>query len=174
MNNFDSIMNSNTRGLFSKLSKEFAGLTVDIEEISKHCSDPFFIALLLFQLAREREQTNKLLKEINEKLERIAAGKNVEQPKSEQHVAVEELKTEHVILPQVDQQILGLAEKKGMIEAKDIKDMLGYRGLNAASQRLNKLFREGYLTKVRSGKKVFYLAKSKPLCSQHHPTTPLP
>lgn len=166
-------MNSSAKGLFSKLSKEFAELTVDIEEISKHCSDPFFIALLLFQLAKEREQTNKLLKEINEKLERIAASKSIEKPENVKQAAIEELQSEHVILPQVDQQILDLVEKKGMIEAKEIKQKFGYKGLNAASQRLNRLFREGYLTKVRSGKKVFYLARSKPLCSQQ-PTTPLP
>jgi predicted amino acid-binding ACT domain protein len=171
MSDFDSVMNKNTKGLFSKLSKEFAELTIDIEEISKRCSDPFFIALLLFQLAKEREQTNKILKEINEKMEKLLekntttqAGTNVQgQP---------QVQIEHVMLSEVDQRIVALAEQKGMIDAQDVKKLLSYNCLNAASQRLNKLFREGHLTKVRSGKKVFFMAKSKPLCFQHHPTTP--
>lgn len=165
MTNQDSIMNKETQGLFSKLSKQFAELTVDIEEISKHCSDPFFIALLLFQLAKERERTNKILEEINKKLDKVA---NVA-PAEKAGVSVG---AEQVVLPEVDQRIIQLAEQKGMVDAYDVKKLLGYRGLNAASQRLNKLFREGYLTKIRSGKKVFYLAKSKPLCSQHHPNHP--
>ena len=64
------------------------------------------------------------------------------------------------ILPETDQRILDYVERHGMAEAKQIMEALKYKGKNAASQRLNKLFREGHLRKVRSGRKVLYLART--------------
>ena len=64
------------------------------------------------------------------------------------------------VLPEQDQLILKSIEERGGCNANDIKTMLNYKGLNAACQRLSKLFKEGYLNKVQSGRKVLYLAKS--------------
>lgn len=160
MTNLDAVMKENTNDLFSQLLKEFAGLTIDIEEISKHCSDPFFIALLLFQLAKERERTNKLLEEINKKL-------SAQQQTSSLPLSAQ---AEQIILSETDQRIIALAEQKGMINAQDVKELLAYNCINAASQRLNKLFREGHLAKVRSGKKVFFVVKKTSLLpTPNHP-----
>lgn len=166
MTNNDSVTNQGKNGLFSQLSKEFADLTIDIEEISKRCSDPFFMALLLFKLAEERKETNRLLKEINEKMEK----QPFQAPENNGEMPVE--RSEYVMLSETDQRIVALAEQKGMVDSSDVKEMLSYKCVNAASQRLNKLFREGHLKKVRSGQKVFFTAKSRPLHFQHPPTTP--
>ncbi|MEM4663292.1 MAG: hypothetical protein QXM75_04695 [Candidatus Diapherotrites archaeon] len=158
MTNKDTVMNRDFT--YDKLSKEFVELTKDIEEISKKCSDPFFIAMLVFQLAKEREQTNKLIAEINERLKSLenTTKTNPEVP------------SEQTILSEVDQRIMILAEQKGMISAEDVKALLSYNCVNAASQRLNKLFREGYLAKVRSGKKVFFtIKKTSLLPTPNHP-----
>ncbi len=64
------------------------------------------------------------------------------------------------VLAEQDQLILKNIEERGGCSAKDIKIMLNYRGLNAACQRLNRLFRDGHLKKVQSGRKVLYLAKN--------------
>ncbi|MEM4390952.1 MAG: hypothetical protein QXX06_03765, partial [Candidatus Diapherotrites archaeon] len=64
------------------------------------------------------------------------------------------------ILSEADQLILKSIEERGGCTAQDIKAMLNYKGLNAACQRLNKLYREGFLKKIQSGRKVLYLAKS--------------
>jgi len=153
----DAVMKESNTGLFNQLLKEFSDLTIDIAEISKHCSDPFFIALLLFQLAKEREHTNKLLEEINKKL---SAQQSQRWPQLE----------EQTILSEADQRIIALAEQKGMINAQDVKELLAYNCVNAGSQRLNKLFREGHLAKVRSGKKVFFVVKKTSLLpTPNHP-----
>ncbi|MCX8189978.1 MAG: hypothetical protein N3F05_01990 [Candidatus Diapherotrites archaeon] len=158
MTNQEPVMN---KGLtLDKLAKEFKGLTSDIEEISKQCSDPFFIALLLFQLAKEREQTNKIIADISERLKAL-------ENKVQANVQNQE---EHTILAEVDQRIVALADQKGMISADDVKALLSYNCVNAASQRLNKLFREGYLAKVRAGKKVFFtIKKTSLLPTPNHP-----
>jgi hypothetical protein len=44
-----------------------------------------------------------------------------------------------------DQAIIDLVTGRGHVSAEEVKVELGYKGLNAASQRLNKLYRENVL-----------------------------
>jgi hypothetical protein len=46
--------------------------------------------------------------------------------------------------------------QKGKVCAEDVKEAFNYKGLNAASQRLNKLHNLGKIKKNRSGQKVVY------------------
>ncbi len=144
-----------SKSVYDMLSPKFSEQTLDIREIAKQANDPFFVSLLLFKLAEERERTNKLLAGINDKFDSLMF--ELKQEKQETQTEVEKASIE--ILPEQDQKILDLIEQKGMSTANEIVEALGYKRQNAASQRLNKLFREGHLKKVRSGRKVLYLAR---------------
>ncbi len=133
--------------IISKISPEFSELTLDIQEIFKMSKNPGFVSALLYKLVKEREETNKLLKEINSKYEKIL--KNIAGDKPQNQV-----------LSEADQMIMHQVKEQGQVEAKDIKQLLGYKNKNAASQRLNRLYEGGHLKKIRAGRKVVYLAKN--------------
>lgn len=144
--------------LIEQISPKFSDLTLDLEEITEKSSDPKFLAALLFKLAQERQRTNEILDRINDKFDKImfslktGAQETPLHPEQNQNVF-------HTIAEQ-DQTILSFIEKEGKATADDIQKVMNYKGLNAASQRLNKLFKEGYLKKVQSGKKVLFLTKN--------------
>lgn len=148
--------------LIRKISPRFSELNLDIREISAQCKDPMFLALLLFKLAEEREKTNRLLEQVMGKFDAIMAKlKAGETPAMRVQESSPIARREPALmLPEQDQMIVHLAHAQGQITAEDVKAELGYKGKNAASQRLNRLFREGHLRKVQSGRKVLYLAKN--------------
>lgn len=163
MNNHDTLKElENTRVLVEKISPEFSELTVDLEEVMKKSSDPVFLSALLFKLTEERRKTNKLLEEIGRKYDDIMFELKIGQTGSGPHQTslAETGKKDFSVLPEQDQLILKHIEEHGSVTAKDIRTILNYRGLNAASQRLNKLYKEDYLKKIHAGKKVEYLIKS--------------
>jgi DNA-binding transcriptional ArsR family regulator len=144
--------------LMKNLSPEFEKHTVDIREIAKVSSDPMTLSVLLFALAQEREKTNKILEEQNAKFEKMFVQLQNRETRTEP-LGIEEVPKSIEVLPEIDQRIMDFVEQKGMAEAGQIMEALSYKGKNAASQRLNKLYREGHLKKVRSGRKVLYLAR---------------
>lgn len=150
--------------LIGELSPKFADLSFDFDEILEKSTDPKFVALLLFKLAQERERSNRVLDLINEKFDKIMFELKTSQVKVPENGLQANIgvSSENVfeVLPEQDLAILQFVEKEGKATAFDIQKFLNYKGINAASQRLNKLFREGYLKKVQAGKKVLFLAKN--------------
>ncbi|MDO8647089.1 MAG: hypothetical protein Q7R70_01600 [Candidatus Diapherotrites archaeon] len=141
-----------------KISQEFTELNQDILEIIQKNPDPVLIATLLFKLSQEREQTNKELQKIHEKFDTIML-----ELKTRNSSQAEEMQTssdgrKFTILPEQDQKIMQTIEQKGPTSAFEIQQIMGYTGLNAASQRLNGLFKQGLLKKIQSGKKVLYFS----------------
>ena len=130
------------------ISPEFSDLSVDIQEVLKESSNPAFLAALLFKLTKEREETNKILKELDTTFIRIE--KMLKSNSSNSHTVEEN------VLPEPDQHIMQMIDEIGMVSAQDIKERLAYKKSNAASQRLNKLVREGHLRRIRSGRKVLF------------------
>ncbi|HLC45818.1 MAG TPA: hypothetical protein VJI67_03010, partial [archaeon] len=55
----------------SKISPGFAENVKDEINISEVVKDPFMLASLIYKLAQEREQTNKLIAQGNEKFDKI-------------------------------------------------------------------------------------------------------
>ncbi len=154
MNNhdmFEELLKS--RETVKKLSPKFDELTMDIHEVFQQSKDPMFVAMLLFKLAQEREATNKILNDINEKYDKIMLELKTGSPS--------EVKEENsfVLLAEQDKKIMDLISEKNAVTASEVQSKLDYKGVNAASQRLNKLFKEGYLKKAQSGKKVLYFIK---------------
>jgi len=140
-----------------KISPKFAELNLDIAEITKHCNNPAFLAVLLFKLAEEREKTNKLLGQIDDKFDSIMFRmKSPETMNSQQR----DLNESGPMFSEQDQMILHMVQTNGKTTAEEIKAELGYKGRNAASQRLNRLFKEGHLRKMQCGRKVLFLARN--------------
>ncbi|MBN1940647.1 MAG: hypothetical protein JW772_00530 [Candidatus Diapherotrites archaeon] len=152
-----------------KISPEYNDLTADIQEIMEQSKNPQLVAVLLFKLAKEREKTNEMMAKINEKFDSIMFKLKTAHLQQEPSLEAEQIQGQSLTeldsvplkaLPEQDQHIVHLAFEKGQVSAEDVKRELGYKGKNAASQRLNKLFREGHLKKIQAGKKVVYLARN--------------
>ena len=160
MNNhdiFSSVMKE--KELLEKISPKFNELN-DLNEIMQHADDPKVLAALMFRIIQEKEKTNKLLENIGEKYDNIMLSLKTAPENSNMGNTQNNTQNKFEVLPEQDQLILKSVEERGGCTANDIKTMLNYKGLNAACQRLNKLFKDGYLKKVQSGRKVLYLAKS--------------
>jgi len=114
--------------------------------------DPVALAAILFARLETQQSTNLILKNLYTKIEKLEAElKELKEGK-------EENKTKQPIelLPEQDKKIIEEIRKKGFATADDIKQSLNYKGRNAASSRLNKLYSLGILEKFRVGRKVYY------------------
>jgi ElaB/YqjD/DUF883 family membrane-anchored ribosome-binding protein len=156
MTNHDNYESADTQRLLTdlnavkRISPEFNDLSEDLQEIMKESSNPAFIAALLFKLTKEREETNKILKNLETKFSKIQ--ELLLNNSSNSHTQLEEN-----ILPEPDQHIMQLVDELAQVTAEDIKTRLAYKKTNAASQRLSKLVREGYLKRIRSGRRVLFV-----------------
>lgn len=137
-----------------KISQAFSLEMQDIIQLMQKNADPVLIAALMFKLAQEREQSNKLLDKISEKFDTIML--ELKTRNSEQAPETSGDGRKFTILPEQDRKILSIIEQKGPTGALEIQNALGYSCLNAASQRLNMLYKQNLLKKVQSGKKVLY------------------
>ena len=132
-----------------RISPDFNDLSMDIQTVMKESSNPAFLAALLFKLTKEREETNKILKNIEEKFTKL------------QEILVNSSSNSHTklevnILSEPDQHIMQLVDELVLVSAKDVKERLSYKKENAASQRLSNLVKEGHLKRIRSGRKVLF------------------
>ncbi len=109
---------------------------MELELLVNKANDPVVLATLIVALIEERRKTNRLLEQILELLK----GKKLE---------TEELSEQ-------DEKIIELIKERGMVCAEDVKEAMGYRGLNAASARLNALVKKGILQKFRRGRRVYF------------------
>ncbi|MGC8899782.1 MAG: hypothetical protein ACP5JC_02115 [Candidatus Micrarchaeia archaeon] len=105
--------------------------------------EPLLVGVLLAKLIEERENTNRLMKTLIARLEAI-----------EKKLANEE--PEGMILSEIDEAVLSLVKESGKASAEDVQRKFNYKGKNAASQRLNRLYEAGLLKKKQAGKKVYY------------------
>lgn len=118
----------------------------DLEHNMDKFKDPVVLGEMVFRLLEERENTNRLLKNILHKLEAIEARMASQvQPVMEQP-----------LLPEIDEQILNFVRKKEKVTAEDVRVKFKYKGKNAASARMNKLCSMGLLKKKQAGKRVYF------------------
>ncbi len=161
-----------------KSAREFSSLTADVSELFDQNTDPKALGLLLFKLAQERQQTNKFLEKLVDQYDQIMFHLKTQQlpsqdvlsnPPRDNWMAPPRMppeaeppvrsRPEIRILADQDQFIMKMVDSMGHISANEVKNELGYKGANAASQRLNMLVREGHLRKVQAGKKVVFMAR---------------
>jgi hypothetical protein len=148
----DSITNKSKQEIMELLlgdeSKEL-GLN-DIIQIQERFADPLILSVIMHQLLSERKKTNKILSEMQEKYESLSSLLKERDIKKND---------EYNILPEVDDRIISYIREKGKVDAEDVQEHFNYKGTNAASQRLNKLTRDKYLTKIQAGRKVYFIVK---------------
>lgn len=118
----------------------------DLEHNMEKFRDPVVLGEMVFRLLEERENTNRLLKNILHKLEAIEAKMGYgAQPVTEQP-----------LLPEIDEQILAFVKEKSKATAEDVRKQFKYKGKNAASARLNRLCSMNLLQKKQAGKRVYF------------------
>lgn len=121
--------------------------------------DPMVLAALMHTAATERENTNRLLKTLVEKLDAKFAEVDARLSAIERQAGAAAPREEEVLLPVVDEEILSFVKEKRHATAEEVRRRLGYRGKNAASSRLNRMFELGLLSKRQVGRVVMFSAK---------------
>ena len=113
-----------SRDAVKKLNPKFDELTMDIQDLFQQSKDPFFVAMLLFKLAQEREATNKILNEINDKYDNIMLELKTG--------STPEVKEENsfTLLAEQDKKIMDLVTKKNAVTASEVQTELNYKGVN--------------------------------------------
>lgn len=143
-------MNANEDNIFKSNDNFRTEIKNDVESNMAKFNDPVVLGEMLYKLLEERENTNRILKNILAKLESLGA-QNIEVPK--EHLP-------QVLLPEIDEQILSYLKEIGKATAEDVRSKFHYKGTNAASARLNRLCELGLLSKQQVGKKVFFFPQS--------------
>ena len=146
--------------------QEFQDLMGELSDTVYQMSDPVAIATMLYSIAEEKKSGNLVVRDINGKFDNIAG-------KLEKILIQLEEINKKFNAPEVartsqqscepsdrDQEVLNFVSLKKRVCADDLQKKFGYRGRNAASARLSKLFRNNMLEKTYVGKTVFYAEKS--------------
>ncbi|MEM2137607.1 MAG: hypothetical protein QW568_00790 [Candidatus Anstonellaceae archaeon] len=131
----------------------------DIEKLR----DPVVLAAIMHTAATEKENTNRLLKTLIERLdERFGQVEARLEALERKPLAPQEPKPhaeEEVLLPAVDEEILKFVKEKRYASAEEVRRRFNYKGKNAASARLNRMFELGLLAKKQVGRAVMFSAK---------------
>ncbi|MCX8175166.1 MAG: hypothetical protein N3E51_03095 [Candidatus Micrarchaeota archaeon] len=130
-----------------------APLERDIEKLR----DPIVLAALMHTAATEKENTNRLLKTLIEKLDQKFS--EIEARLSALEAGgLQAAQQDEILLPEVDEQILAFVKERRFASAEEVRRRFGYKGKNAASARLNRMFELGLLEKRQVGRAVLYSA----------------
>ena len=119
----------------------------DLEQNIERFRDPVVLGEMVYRLLEERENTNRLLRNILQKLEQLEAKMAGGMPMRAE---------EAPLLPEIDDQILRFVKESGKVTAEDVRAKFKSRGKNAASARLNRLYELNLLQKQQVGKRVFF------------------
>ncbi|MBI5635869.1 hypothetical protein HY993_02820 [Candidatus Micrarchaeota archaeon] len=144
---------------------EFSRIASEFREFNEKMKDPLVVGALLNKVASERTSANLMLKQIMEKLdsidERVSKLESQKQFSANNRITAPQGNNETVLLSQPDEAIMELVEKHGATDAQAVKEKLGYKGKNAASSRMNALYKMNLLDKKQVGRKVFFVKKSR-------------
>ncbi|MBU0586584.1 winged helix-turn-helix domain-containing protein [Candidatus Micrarchaeota archaeon] len=132
--NEDKVYKVNHADVREEIRKEVA------ENLEKF-KDPVVLGVLISRLLEERENTNRILKNLIARIEQLE-GKQVAK--------------ETPMLPKVDEGIVAFL-REGPKTAEDVRKQLNYKGKNAASARLNRLHNLGVVVKKHVGKQVYFM-----------------
>ncbi len=132
---------------------EFQVVAKEFKEFNDKMRDPLVVGAMLNRLSEERRSTNLLLKEIHEKLERITSrlGALEENRGNSPKEAIRE-----IFLSDVDERMVAFVKSKGRANAEEVQKEFGYKNRNAASARLNALWKQGVMTKKLAGRTAFF------------------
>ncbi|MFH0862719.1 MAG: hypothetical protein V1875_06805 [Candidatus Altiarchaeota archaeon] len=131
--------------------KEFEELVGSLAHSTNHIQDPVAIGLMLYSIAEERKSTNLIVKELNAKIDGLVS-KIAEFEKQPAAAPAQPAPN----MSDRDQEVLSFVRTTGKVSAEQMQKKFKYRGKNAASARLSKLFHEGILQKEYAGRRVYY------------------
>src|SRR3990167_278013 len=114
MINHDADMNGKMLEEMLNQIPEFTELSLDISALREHSTDPFFIALMLYKVIKEKQETTKMLEAINDKYDKIMLHLK-SMPSTENQGINSQVSNQLDLLPEQDEKILKLAEEKGQI-----------------------------------------------------------
>ena len=118
--------------------------------------DPIVLGELVYKLMDERENTNRLLKNILQKLDAIESRLAQAPQHLDEHRNPLSPSAMDDILPEIDEQIVGFIKQAGKSTAEEVRARFNYKGKNAASARLNRLCGMGVLLKKQVGRKMYF------------------
>ena len=147
------------RGQIASLRTKSASEAAAINEKVK-AEDAASSMLTLYKVVLEsNRQTQMLLKQLSANVETLATeiGAGVEE--EYQSDAIQDApagQARELPISGLDAKIIQFIQVKGMTCADDIKSQMSYKGRNAASARLNRLYKQGLLERYQLGHKVYY------------------
>jgi hypothetical protein len=147
---------------------EFEQFTGDIAEVVEEIPDPVVVGKLLYNVASEKRSYNLVVKDINakfdqlgEKLDRIATLlEQMNQKKAETPLQTER-RAEDIDISDRDKEILDFVKARKRVCADDVQARFDYKGRNAASARLHRLYKDKVLEKVHAGRNVYYTVRNQ-------------
>ncbi|MBI5225898.1 hypothetical protein HY994_01505 [Candidatus Micrarchaeota archaeon] len=145
-------LRSNSNPEFEQVASEFKKFQADFK-------DPLILGSLIAALKDERSSTNLILKEISAKMDRIESRLSALEINGNGNFSGAKSSDKPVLVAQVDTDILDFIRENQKACSKDVQDKFQYKGKNAASARLNHLFRLGLVEKQQVGKKVYFTLK---------------
>lgn len=104
----------------------------------------------------ENKRTTMILKSITDTLSRLESELGYEYAQETANEPQAQAERSSLPVSGLDAKIIQFIQIKGMACADDIRQHMAYRGRNAASARLNRLFKQGVLERYQLGHKVYY------------------
>jgi len=136
-------------------NKEFESLVGDLSQTVQQISDPVAVGAMLFSIAEEKRSSNLVLKDLNAKFDNILAQlQSITQRLGE--LEKSSAPAANTGISERDEEVLSYVREKGRVCADTMQEKFNYKGRNAASARLSKLFKEGLLEKIYVGRNVYY------------------
>ena len=140
------------------LGDQIKTLNQEFEKFENLAKNPLALTNIFLGLKTAVDNFNSLLVDLNQNLKDLNDKlETVEAPK--QHAP---------ILSTKDQKIYDFVKARDKVCAEDLQDEFKYRGKNAASARLNKLYTMGVLDKIQSGRVVYYTIRANQRSAGSH------
>ncbi|HUY70199.1 MAG TPA: hypothetical protein VMV00_01365 [Candidatus Baltobacteraceae bacterium] len=148
------------RGQIAGLTTKSATMDTAIAEKAK-AEDTTSNILVLYKIMLENQrQTQIMLKQLANNVDalttEIGGGIEDEAYQNDALQGMPERQARELPISGLDAKIIQFIQVKGMVCADDIKSTMNYKGRNAASSRLNKLYKQGVLERYQLGHKVYY------------------
>jgi predicted HTH transcriptional regulator len=133
--------------------KEFEELVGDIAQATSQIQDPVAIGLMLYTIAEEKKKDNLIMRELNAKIDMLV---NKIGQLEKQQTTPATTPNPAAGLSERDLEVLNFIKTHGKASAEHLQEKFKYKGKNAASARMSKLFHEGLLEKEYAGRTVYY------------------
>jgi hypothetical protein len=130
-----------------------------VDEKTKSDATSSNLFALVKYMIDENKKTTMILGGIAGSLSRLEgemAGGDVQQEEQQYTQQLAQPTRETVPLSGLDAKIMQYVQRMDIACAEDIQKIMSYRGRNAASARLNKLYKQGLLDRYQLGHKVYY------------------